>query len=78
MAPCSINDIDKNSLFVRLTFHEFCEMKFSGRTCLPVYPPVAGRQTMPLKAGARVNTQPLEAVLINPNEDNPVCLSLAP
>jgi hypothetical protein len=45
-------------LFVRLKFHEFCEMKFFIRTCLPA------RQAMPLKAGARGNTPPLEEVLI--------------
>jgi hypothetical protein len=51
-----------NFLFVILKVHQFCEMKFSSQTCLPVYPPVAGRQAMPLKAG--VKTPPLEAVLI--------------
>jgi hypothetical protein len=64
-------------LFVRLKFHEFCGMKFSGRTCLPVYPPQEGspaegltafgshgRQAMPPEAGTRVDTPPPEAVLI--------------
>jgi hypothetical protein len=40
-----------NFLFVILKVHQFCEMKFSSQTCLPVYPPLVGLPACGWQAG---------------------------